>query len=192
MKPFAAVFAALIGLPLLAADPAKPDAKDAKPAKVVVTAEVACLHCHFGIGDGCAPALRLDDKTALLVEGKATATLAPVTFKKRGAVVEGTLSIKDKQLLLAAETAKLLDEKEARPAKALAVIEGTPICGRCDLSLCEECTLAVKNGKTPIILDGSKALDHAEDLKWIGVTGHVKIDGRGLLRIDANKVDKKK
>jgi len=174
------------------AEPAKPNANEIAPAKVTVTGEVACLHCHFGQGNGCAPALRLDDKTPLPVLGKAAEVLAPVTFKKRVAAVEGALELREKQMVLSAGAAKLLDEKEPRPARAVAVVEGKPICGRCDLAVCEECTLAVKNGKSPIILDGSKALDHAEDLSWIGVTGHLKVDARGLLRIDAAKVEKKK
>ena len=171
--------AGCVGLALPAADaPAKP-AAPAKAAKVVVTADLVCMHCDFGEGDACAPALKLDDKTPLLVEGQAAKELFPLRLKKKVVVAEGTLRLKDKQMVLIA-------------AKGMAVVEGEAICGRCDLAVCDECTLAVKNSAHAIILDGQLAADHAEGLGVIKVTGRLFVDPRGLLRIEATKVDKQK
>jgi predicted nucleic acid-binding protein len=190
--------AACVGLALPAADaPAKP-AAPAKAAKVVVTADLVCMHCDFGEGDACAPALKLDDKTPLLVEGQAAKELFPLRLKKKVVVAEGTLRLKDKQMVLIADKARVLEpadlekEKGRIPAKGMAVVEGEAICGRCDLAVCDECTLAVKNSAHAIILDGQLAADHAEGLGVIKVTGRLFVDPRGLLRIEATKVDKQK
>jgi hypothetical protein len=190
MKKFCSVVIAMLGFVLVAAEP-ETKQPAAKTAKVIVTAEAACLHCHFGTGDSCAVCLKLDDKTPLLLEGKAAEDLFKLRFKKQTFVVEGTLKLKDKQMVLVAEKCTAYDEKakDKVPAKGLAYLEGPAICGKCDLSLCEECTLAFRNDKTPIVLDGELALDHASGKGTIGVTGKLQVDKRGLLRVAASKVD---
>jgi hypothetical protein len=48
-------------LPLLLALSVAADKPAPPTAKATVTAEVACLHCTFGEGDGCAVCLKLDE-----------------------------------------------------------------------------------------------------------------------------------
>jgi hypothetical protein len=172
------------------ADPPKEE-KPGAAAKVVVTAEVACMHCTFGEGESCATALKLDDKTPLLLEGQAAKDLFKVRLDKKVAVVEGKLQLKNKQMVLVAEKSRLLDEKEAeKAAKGTAYVEGPAICGRCDLAVCTECTLAVRNDLANIILQGKLAADHAEGKGVIGVTGKLQVEA-GLIRLNATKVEKK-
>jgi hypothetical protein len=177
---------------LVAAEPAKEN--KAPSARIVVTAEAACLHCTFGEGESCAVCLKIDDKTPILLEGKPAEDLFKIRLRKQVHVVEGTLKLKDKKMILVAEKSRPYDEKEKdkAPAKGLAYLQGPAICGRCDLSLCDECTLAVKNGDTPIILQGELAADHAPGKGTLLVTGKLYVDDRGLLRILAKKVDTKK
>jgi hypothetical protein len=189
MRTLCGLLVILLGGALTLAEDKKEPA--AKPAKVVVTAEAACLHCHFGTGDACAVCLKLDDKTPLVVEGKAAEELFKVRMKKPTYVVEGVLKLKDKQMILVAEKCMPFEEKskEKVPGKGLAYLEGPAICGMCDLSLCDECTLAFRNEKTPIILDGELARDHAGGKGTIGVTGKLQVDKNGRLRVVASKVD---
>ena len=45
------------------------------------------------------------------------------------------------------------------------------------------------NGTSPIVLNGKLAKDHADDAKAVTVLGRPYLDKRGLLRVDATKVD---
>lgn len=180
---------------ILAAPAAADEAKKPTPstaARVTVTAELACLHCTFGEGDGCAVCLKLDAKTPLLLAGKAAKQFEAMRLSKKAVVARGTLALdKNKRLVLTSDEARLATDKDsaAAPPRGQVRVEGTPVCGSCDLKLCDECTLAVANGAAPIILDGKLARDHAEGAKGITVVGRVFVDRRGLLRLDATKVD---
>jgi hypothetical protein len=101
---------------LLVAAPANADkdkpAKTSPPARVVITAEVACLHCTFGEGDGCAVCLKLDDKTPLVLAGKAAKELFEHRLSKKVVTLEGALSLnKDKRMQLTSEVAPKLEKK---------------------------------------------------------------------------------
>jgi len=166
--------------------------KPPAPAQVTVTGELVCLHCHIGEGDSCAPALRLDGKVPLILAGKAAKKFEELTFDEKKLVATGALSLnKNKRMVLTSDDAQVLTGKEKVkvPPLGRARLVGTPICGKCQLMVCEECTLAVANGKAAIILDGKYAQDHAEDYRTITATGRLFIDRRGLLRLDATKVD---
>lgn len=188
------LFAVVAGLGLLATVWAEPPQAPAagKAASVVVTGELACLHCHFGIGDGCAVALKVDDKTPLVLDGEPAKELFKKRFKKETVVVEGDLRLKDKQMTLVAAKSRAFDAKSKDPAPGTAFVSGEAVCGKCDLGKCDSCTLAVSNGDYPVILDGKLAEGHAHGLGTLLVTGKLKIDGQGLLRLDASKVDGKK
>lgn len=187
------IFPLLIGAVLIPVGAAEPPQKaEAEPAaRVVVTAEVACLCCLFGEEGGCATALKLDEKTPLVLEGKAAEDLFKVRLDKKVAVVEGSLQLKGKRLVLVADKSRILNDKEKAAVKDPVYVEGPAICGRCDLAVCNECTLAVKNGDSPIILQGRLAADHAEGKGVIGVTGKLRLDEQGLLRLHASKVETK-
>ena len=164
------------------------------PAKVAITAELVCAHCDFGIGDDCAPALKID-KTAILLTGKTPKDFLDQRFEKKVVTVEGTLELdKNKNLVLAvAKGGFLTADNKTAPAKGTARVEGVPVCGSCDLMLCDECTVAVANGKAPIILDGKLAKQHKdEDARSVTVLGKFYVDKRGLVRLDASKVDVEK
>ncbi len=166
--------------------------KAAATARVTVTAEIACMHCTFGEGDSCAVCLKIDDKTPVLLSGKAAKQLEPMRLSKKVVVVKGTLQLdKDKRLVLASDNAHFYTsaDKGKAPAKGEARVEGVPTCGSCNLMLCDECTLAVVNGKTPIILDGKLARDHAEGARAIRTVGRLYIDRRGLVRLVASNVE---
>jgi len=164
-------------------------------AKVVITAELVCAHCDFGIGDDCAAALRLDKTTPVLLAGKAAKQFEDKRFDEKVVVMEGTLTLnKNKQLVLTADKGAFLSPADkSAPAKGTARVEGIPVCGSCDLMLCDECTLAVANAATPIILDGKLATQHkAVDNKSVTVSGQFYVDKRGLIRLTATKVDLRK
>jgi hypothetical protein len=179
----------------LAVTAADKDAKPApQPARVTVTAELACLHCTFGEGDGCAVCLKLDAKTPVLLAGKIAKQFHEDRLGKKVVVVEGTLSRnKDKRLVLTGDSGRFYTDKDKGkvPAKGEVRVAGKACCGQCDLKVCDECTLAVVNGKLPIILHGKLASGHAEkgDGKTITASGKLFIDKRGLVRLDARKVD---
>ncbi len=165
------------------------------PAKVVITAELVCAHCDFGIGDDCAPALQIDKKTPVLLAGKVAKQFEGCRFDKKVVVIEGTIGLnKAKQLVLTADKGTFWTAEDKKsPAKGTAHVAGTPVCGSCDLGLCDECTLAVANGTSPIILDGKLATQHkAADRKSVTVQGQFYVDKRGLIRLDASKVDLQK
>jgi hypothetical protein len=190
---------ALLCLILSPMDDARADkAKSPPPAKVTITAELACLHCTFGEGDGCAVCLKLDDKTPVLLEGKAAEPFFKDRLKKKVLVAEGTLTRnQDKRLVLTLTAAHECTDKDKgkAPDKGQVRIEGQACCGHCDLGLCDECTLALRNGSLPIVLDGKLAAQHAEEGKegrGVKATGPLFLDARGLLRLDARSVDLEK
>ncbi len=182
----------LLGLALAGADK---DAKTVPAAKVTATAELACLHCTFGQGDGCAVCLKLDDKTPLLLEGDAAKPFMEQRFSKKVVVAEGTLSLnKDKRLVLTTTNVHAYGDKDKgkAPAKGLVRMTNKACCGHCDLGVCDECTLAVKNAKFPVVLDGKLAHKYETESKQdktVTVTGKLFVDRRGLVRLDAQKVD---
>jgi hypothetical protein len=191
----------VIVLALAAASAAADDKKADKPApsaQVAVTAELACLHCTFGEGDGCAVCLKLDDKTPVLLAGKIAKQFEEDRLRKKAVTVEGALSLnKDKRLVLTGDAGRLLTDadKGKVPDKGEARVVGLACCGRCDLNLCDECTVAIKNAGGPIVLDGKLAAQHAEEGKEarpVTATGKLFLDKRGLIRLDAKKIEFKK
>jgi hypothetical protein len=184
---------ALLCLGLVAADDAAKT--DKAPAKVTITAELACLHCTFGEGDNCAVCLKIDDKTPVLLEGKAAEPFFKDRLDKKVVVAEGTLSRnKDKRLVLTTANAHEYTDKDKgkAPEKGQTRVEGKACCGHCDLGLCDECTLAIKNASAPIVLDGKLAAKHAEEgkeAKPVTATGQLFLDAKGLLRLDAKSVE---
>ncbi len=181
-------------LPFAAQD-AKPAAKAAPPARITLTAPLACLHCTFGEGENCAVCLKLDEKTPVLLIGKAVKPFEEERLSGQAVVAAGTLTRnKDKRLELAAETVLAATPKnlETAPAKGLARVEGHACCAKCDLSLFEQCTMAVKNAAVPIILAGKLADQHASEgaePRPVVVTGKLFLDKAGVLRLEAVKVE---
>jgi hypothetical protein len=173
--------------------PAKPAAP---PARVTVTAETACLHCTFGEGDDCALCLKLDDKTPVLLDGKAARPFFEGRLERKVVVAEGTLALsKDKRLVLTCDNVHAWGDKDKgkAPEKGKVRVAGTACCGQCDLGVCDECTLAVGNGALPVVLDGKLAAGHAEakDGQTLTAVGKLFRDKRGLLRLQAESVDVK-
>src|SRR6266581_2267465 len=99
----------LLALTTPAVDQGTTDAaKTAAPARVTITAELACLHCTFGEGDHCAVCLKVDDQTPVVLEGKAAQQFEEARLSKKVLVAEGTLSVdKDKRLVLTSDNAHL-------------------------------------------------------------------------------------
>jgi hypothetical protein len=166
--------------------PAKPAAP---PARVTVTAATACLHCTFGEGDDCALCLKLDEKTPVLLDGKAAKPFFKGRLDGKVVVAEGTLALsKDKRLMLTCDSihAWTAKDKGQAPDKGKVRVAGTGVC--------DECTLAVGNGALPVVLDGKLAAGHAEakDATALTATGKLFRDKRGLLRLQADAVDLKK
>ncbi|HXG10584.1 MAG TPA: hypothetical protein VNK04_12555 [Gemmataceae bacterium] len=186
-----------LAVPAAIADDKKP-APEPSAAQVVITAELACLHCTFGEGDACAVCLKVDDKTPVLLAGKSAKQFAEDRLSGKVVVIEGTLSLnKDRRLVLTSDQGRLVTDKDKEkvPAKGQARVVGIACCGRCDLAVCEECTLAIKNAAQPIILDGQLAAQHAEEgkeAKPVTAIGRLFLDKRGLVRLDAGKVEFKK
>jgi hypothetical protein len=190
------LIALLLTLTAPAADGGDKQAKKpAPPARVTVTAELACLHCTFGEGEGCAVCLKIDAKTPLLLAGKAAKELEDMRLTKKVVVASGTLAVdKDKRLVLTSDDGRLWTEKDKdkAPPKGQVRVEGRPVCGMCDLMVCDECTLAVANATSPVVLDGKLAREHSEGARAITVIGRPFVDQRGLLRVYATKVDLEK
>jgi hypothetical protein len=179
---------------LPAADQKAPAKPAAPPARVTVTAETACLHCTFGEGEHCALCLKLDDKTPVLLEGKAAKPFFASRLDGKVVVAEGTLTLsKDKRLVLTCDSAHAWTDKDKgqAPEKGKVRVAGTAVCGSCDLGVCDECTLAVGNGALPVVLDGKLAAGHAEakDKQTLTAVGKLFRDKRGLLRLQAESVD---
>jgi hypothetical protein len=185
----------LLAAVAVAAEPAGKEPKKAStpPAKVIITAELACLHCTFGEGEGCAVCLKLDDKTPVLLAGKSAAQFKEDRLSKKLVVAEGTLAIKDKRLVLTSDTAHLYTDKDkgTAPERGQVRIVGRACCGSCDLEVCDTCTLAIQNTGAPVVLDGKLASRHAHlsDAKTVTADGKLFLDKRGLVRLDASKVE---
>ncbi len=185
----------LLALIAVAAEPdAKAPKKTPPPATVTVTAELACLQCTFGEGDGCAVCLKIDDKTPLVLDGKAAKQFMEDRLTRKVVVIDGTLAIKDKRLVLTSAGGHLYTDKDKgkAPEKGQMRIRGLACCGSCDLKVCDSCTLAIQNGSGSVILDGKLAVQHgahASEEKTVTVTGKPFIDKRGLLRLDAQTVE---
>jgi hypothetical protein len=176
----------------LALPAAEPQAKEA-PARVTLTAELACLHCTFGEGDGCAVCLKLDDRTPILLAGKVAKQFEKDNLSKKVVVIEGVLSVKDRKLLLTADAGRFGTDadKDRAPAKGQARVVGQPCCGMCDLMLCDACILAIRNAAFPLVLDGKLAFQHAEqgkEAKSVTTSGTLFLDKTGLLRLRAASV----
>lgn len=185
----------LLSSVLLSADKDKPAPKAAPAAKVAVTAELACLHCTFGEGDGCAVCLKIDDKTPVLLEGAAAKKFFDQRLSKKVLTAQGALTLnKDKRMVLTSADAHAYtdQDKGKAPDKGQARVNGSACCGHCDLGLCDDCTLAVLNAKTPIVLDGKLAQKHeaeSKEGKTVTATGKLFVDKRGLIRLDAGQVE---
>lgn len=186
----------LIAICLTALAACASSADDAKktlpPAKVFFTADLGCLHCDFGIGESCAGCLKLDDKKFVVLEGKVAKQLENDLLDNKVVAIEGALTRgKDGQLVLASDKAAFVAAADKGfAAKGTVRCEGTPVCGSCDLKLCEQCTLAIANGACPIILDGPLATKHrADEGGFVRTMGKLFIDKRGLVRLQATKVE---
>jgi hypothetical protein len=193
MTPFATL---LLSLAALGADADAKDVKEeikkAQPAKVTVTAEVACLHCSFGVGDSCCAALKIDDKTPIRLTGKQAEELEKERFGKKTYVVNGTLSVgKDKVLTLAVDSARLFGDadKDLAPAKGEVRITGTSACGHCDLKIAESCQVALKNGDFPVLLTGKDAEKCESDGKTYTATGKVSLSKTGIVQLEIKKLE---
>ena len=189
-----------LALVLLAALPGADQKAPAKvaapPARVTVTAETACLHCSFGEGEDCALCLKVDDKTPVLLEGKAAKPFFEGRLERKVVVAEGTLAVsKDKRLVLTCDNVHAWTDKDKgkAPEKGKVRVAGTACCGSCDLGVCDECTLSVANGGLPVVLDGKLAAGHVEAKEGQTLTAVGKLfrDKRGLLRLQADSVDLK-
>src|SRR5437763_16427319 len=100
-------------LPLLLALSIAADKPVPPAAKTTVTAELACLHCTFGEGDGCAVCLKVDDKTPVLLAGKVARQFEEMRLSKKVVVVEGVLSLdKNKHLVLTGDSGRLYTDKD--------------------------------------------------------------------------------
>ena len=100
------------------------------------------------------------------------------------------LTLKDKkQLILLAESITEVDDKnkDRFPVHGKTRVEGLPQCGKADLKLFDEPTLAIANGSVPIILEGAKSKAKAGKA-LIRVIGQLKVDDKGLLRLVADEV----
>ena len=182
---------------LPAADQKAPAKPAAPPAHVTVTAETACLHCSFGEGDDCALCLKLDDKTPVLLDGKAAKPFFKDRLEGKVVVAEGKLALsKDKRLVLTCDNVHAWTDKDKgrAPDKGKVRVAGAACCGQCDLGVCDVCTLAVGNVALPVVLDGKLAAGHAEakDGQTLTAVGKLFRDKRGLLRLQAESVDLKK
>lgn len=188
----------LFGSLVLMGVDAKDEKKTSPAARATVTAELACLHCEFGQGDGCAACLKIDDKTPIVLQGKVAKDLLKQRFDKKVFVVQGTLSIdKEKRLVLTSDDAHEYGDKDKgqAPDKGQARISGQACCGHCDLGIGESCNLAVINAAFPILLDGKLATQleiEAKEAKSTTVFGRPFVDKKGILRVEAKKVDVEK
>jgi len=100
------------------------------------------------------------------------------------------LTLKElKQLILLAEAITELDDKnkDQFPAHGKVRAEGKSVCGKMDLKLLDEPTLAIENGSLPILLDGEKSKVKAGKTP-VRVVGSLKIDDKGLVRLIADEV----
>jgi hypothetical protein len=179
----------------LAVPAADKDAKKPAPARVTITAELACLHCTYGLGDNCAVCLNLGEKTPVLLAGKTVKQFEQDSLTKKVVVAEGTLALtKDKYLVLTSDEGRFWTDKDKgkAPDKGMVLVAGNACCGKCNLELCDECTVAIKNADFPIVLDGKLAAQHAmegKDPQPSTAVGKVFLDKKGLLRLEATKFE---
>lgn len=169
--------------------------KAAPPAKLTVTAQVACLHCTFGEGEQCVVCLKVDDKTPLLLTGTAAKPFEEDRLGGAVLIATGTLTRnKDKRLELACATVTKATPEvlKTAPGKGQSRVEGHACCAKCDLKKFDQCTMAVKNAALPIILSGDLADQHAgegAEPRPVVVTGRLFLDKDGTMRIEAAKVE---
>jgi hypothetical protein len=167
----------LLALSAPSAEPAKP-----APAKVTITAEVACAHCAFGIESegGCAPCLKLDDKTPVILKGKISEPLLKARFDKKVFVVEGTLSVnKEKVLVLDLSAAR--ERTDADKGKA-------PDAGQARLTgtvTPKDGGLTLQNGTTPVTVESKVA---PTEEKPVTVTGKLGVKD-GKPRLEASSLE---
>lgn len=193
MTPLATL---LLSLAALGADndakDVKQEIKKAQPAKVTVTAELACLHCSFGVGDSCCAAMKLDDKTPIRLTGKQADELEKERFGKKTYVISGTLTVgKDKVMTLAVDSARVFGDadKDLAPAKGEVRITGTSACGHCDLKITESCQTALKNGDFPVLLSGKEAEKCESDGKTYTATGKLSLTKAGVVQLELKKLE---
>jgi hypothetical protein len=170
--------ALLLALSAPAADAPKP-----APAKVTITAEAVCAHCSFGIESegGCCACLKLDDKTPVILKGKAAEPLFKVRFDKKVFVAEGTLSVnKDKLLVLELTGAheRTDADKGKAPESGQVKITGTV--------LAKDGKLSIQNADAPLSLDVGKNPMPKEDAVVDAVGKLVNTEGKA--RLDATTV----
>jgi hypothetical protein len=186
----------LLALAAPAADADAKDAKKAPPAQVVVTAEIACLHCTFGEGDGCAACLKIDDQTPIVLAGKGAEELTGERFSKKVLVARGKLSVnKDKRMVLTLDESHFLSDKDKGkvPEVGQARVVGDAICASCDLKLTKDCNVTVANAAAPVILAGKEAQRCPEpDPTTVTAVGRPYVDKDGLLRLELKSMDLKK
>ena len=78
-------------------------------------------------------------------------------------------------------------KKDRFPPKGKILVQGKQVCGKENLKLFDEPTLAVQNGSLPIVLDGDKSKAKAGKAS-IRVVGSLKVDDKGLVRLIADEV----
>lgn len=98
-----------------------------------------------------------------------------------------------KRLILVGDSFTRLDDKnqDRYPAKGTVWVQGKPVCGKEDLKLVAEPTLAVVNEGLPVLLEGEKARTKPGK-NPIRVIGTLQIDDKGLLRLKATQVEEVK
>ncbi len=176
--------ALLLALSAPAADPpAKPAA-----AKVTITAEVVCQHCEFGIEDrkGCGACLKLDDKTPVLLNGKAADDLLKIRFDKKVYVAEGTLGLdKERRLVLTLTGAheRTDADKGKAPEAGQAAVTGTVVT--------KDGKLAIDNGDAPVVVEAKTAPKDGAPVTAVGKLsvkdGKATVDAPSLQPADPKK-----
>lgn len=167
----------------------------APPARATMTAPLACLHCTFGEGDSCALCLKLDEKTPVLLTGKAAKPFESERLGGQLVIASGSLALnKDKRFELFSEEVLPATPKalESAPAKGYVRVTGHACCAKCDLGKFEQCTMAVKNAAAPLVLAGKLADQHAGESaepRPVVVTGRLSVDKAGVIRLEAVKVE---
>jgi hypothetical protein len=114
----------------------------------------------------------------LMLKGDDPKTIYKKAFEKKAVV------------LIAEKITEVVDgNKDMFPAFGKARVEGKALCGKNDLKIFDEPTLAVINGDLPIVLDGPKARGDAKDKGIIRATGTLFADTEHvLLRLTADDV----
>ena len=136
-----------------------------------------------------------DQASLTIVDGSKDGTILNAlrrSIPRNAIVAEGILSHEGGSALkLVADKARVWNaEKDKGLEHDRFVVEGKAICGKCDLGKADVCTLAVENGKAPIVLEGKLAEEHADGKGTIRATGKLRVQKDGLLRLDAEQVAK--